>query len=324
MLVTRNSLLSSLTMRIVFFGTPKFAVPSIKKLLSSASEVIAVVTQPDKQSGRGRKAVFSPVKEEALKAGLKVLQPARVKNPEFIKELRLLNPFAIVVVAYGQILPPEIIHMPVHGCINIHASLLPKYRGAAPINWAIINGENTTGITTMLMDEGMDTGPILLQEDIRIEKDDTAGSLSEKLSITGADLLIETLRDLENGDLKPKPQAGEVSYAPLLKKTDGLINWSKTARELTNFIRGMNPWPGAYSFLEGKRVKILKADIAYGDADAGVINEATKDRLLVGTGDGLLSIFEIQPEGKPVMSIQSFLQGRELKQGMRFYEEPID
>ncbi|MBI4688608.1 MAG: methionyl-tRNA formyltransferase [Nitrospirae bacterium] len=310
-------------MRIVFFGTPNFAVPSIKKLLNSAYEVIAVVTQPDKQSGRGRKAVFSPVKEEALKAGLKILQPVRVKNPEFISELRLLNPSAIVVVAYGQILPPEIIHMPAYGCINIHASLLPKYRGAAPINWAIINGENTTGVTTMLMDEGMDTGPMLLQEYIRIEKDDTAGSLSEKLSITGADLLIKTLKGLEDGGLKPTLQAGEATYAPLLRKTDGVINWSKTAKELTNFIRGMNPWPGAYSFLEGKRVKILKADTSYGDADAGVINEASKEGLLVGTGDGLLSIFEIQPEGKPVMSVKSFLQGRELRQGMRFYEETI-
>lgn len=309
-------------MRIVFFGTPEFAVPSLKALLNSEYEILAVVTQPDRQSGRGKHITACPVKHEAQKVRLKILQPQRVREITFIEELKLLNPAVIVVVAYGQILPSEIIHLPKYGCINVHASLLPKYRGAAPINWAIINGEDKTGITTMLMDEGMDTGPVLLQTETKIGEDDTAESLSKKLSKIGADILMQTLKGLEHGDLKPKPQTGDISYAPLFKKTDGLILWSKTATELCNFIRGMSPRPGAYSFLEGKRVKILRATALDGVEEMGIINKVTKDNLIVGTGKGLLSILEIQPEGKPVMTIKAFLQGRKIVQGMKFYENP--
>lgn len=307
-------------MRIIFFGTPQFAVPSLVALLRSRHEILAAVTQPDSPSGRGRHLTAPPVKQEAQNMGIKVLQPEKVKEAGFIEGLRLLKPDVILVVAYGQILPPEVLHLPKYGCINLHASLLPKYRGATPINWAIINGEEKTGVTTMLMDEGMDTGPILLQQEVKIEEDDTAGSLSQKLSKIGARLMTQTLEGLKKGDTKPRPQTGIASYAPLLKKTDGLIQWSKTAKELYNFIRGMNPWPGAYSFLEGKRVKILKAIPEEGDDEAGIISKVTKDKLLIGTGKGLLSILEVQPDGKPVMSITAFLQGRNITEGMRFYE----
>ncbi|MBI5050243.1 MAG: methionyl-tRNA formyltransferase [Nitrospirae bacterium] len=311
-------------MRLVFFGTPDFAVPPLKALINSEHEILAVITQPDRQSGRGRHITVCPVKLEAQKAGLKTLQPQHVRETDFIEELKLLSPQVIITAAYGQILPPEIIRLPEYGCINIHASLLPRYRGAAPINWAIINGDDKTGITSMLMDEGMDTGPVLLQAETAIEESDTAGSLSQRLSKIGAGVLIQTLKGIEQGSLKPVPQSGDVSYASLLKKNDGLISWSKTARELYNFIRGMNPWPGAYSFLEGKRVKILRAKVSDAAGKTAVINKVTKDELAVGTGKGLISILEIQPEGKPPMTIKAFLQGRNIQEGMRFYEHPVD
>ncbi len=310
-------------MRVIFFGTPEFAIQPLKALLNSGHEVLAVVTQPDRQSGRGRRMVFSPVKLVAQKEGLKIFQPHKAKDNAFIENLKLLNPSIIVVSAYGQILSSEIIHLPKFGCINIHASLLPKYRGAAPVNWAIIKGEKKTGITIMLMDEGMDTGHILLQEAAEIKADDTAGSLSHRLSETGAGILMQTLKRLEHGSLKPMPQTGDVSYAPVLKKTDGLILWAKSASELRDFIRGMNPWPCAYGFFDGERVKILRAMSIERDGETGVIEKATRDELLVGTGKGILSILEIQPSGKPLMTVKAFLQGRRLRKGMRFYENPV-
>jgi methionyl-tRNA formyltransferase len=312
-------------LRIVFFGTPDFAVLPLKKLLDSGHEVVAVVTQPDRQSGRGRRVKPCPVKVEALNAGLKVMQPLKVREPDFVDELKSLNPSIIIVVAYGQILPPDIIDMPEFGCVNIHASLLPKYRGAAPVNWAIINGEEKTGVTIMLMDEGMDTGPLLLQEEVKIAPDDTTGSLLEKLSEIGADILLPAIEGLGKGSIKPEAQPDGASYAPIMKKTDGLINWSKQADELSSFINGMNPWPGAYSFIENERVKILQAvpdNSAEGpvckEEEGGVIARADKGGLLVCTGSGSLSILEIQPPGKPVMPVKAFLQGRKLKEGTRF------
>ena len=305
-------------MKIVFFGTPEFAVPSLKILLGSDHEVIAVVTQPDKQSGRGRRVKPCPVKAAAEEVGLEVLQPVKVRDPEFIERLKQLAPSLIVVVAYGQILPSEIIHMPEFGCVNVHASLLPKYRGAAPINKALIDGEEKTGVMTMIMDEGMDTGPILLKEETKITRNDTAGSLSKRLSEIGASRLIPTLKGLEKGNLKPSPQDGEPSYASIMKKSDGLIQWSLPAKEICNLIRGMNPWPGAYSFVEKERFKILMAVPVEGEGEAGVIVSATKDELLVGAGTGRISITMIQPSGKPVMEIRAFLQGRKLAEGMRF------
>ncbi|MEF9426612.1 MAG: methionyl-tRNA formyltransferase [Candidatus Mariimomonas ferrooxydans] len=311
-------------MRLVFFGTPGFSLPSLNALLGSKHKVLAVVTQPDRKSGRGGQIVFSPVKLRAQKAGLEIFQPNKAGDCLFISNLRSLKPSVIVVVAYGQILPPEIIYLPEFGCINVHASLLPKYRGAAPINWAIINGEGTTGVNTMLMDEEMDTGQVLLQQETEIRPDDTAGSLSQRLSEAGAGILIETLKRMENGSLKPVPQTGEASYARVLKKADGLINWSKSAGELCNFIRGVNPWPGAYSFLNDERVKISKAVPVDERGGAGLISKITANELLVGTGKGVLSILEIQPSGKPVMTVRAFLQGRRLKEGMKFNERPVD
>jgi methionyl-tRNA formyltransferase len=303
---------------IVFFGTPEFAALPLKTLLNSEHEVLAVVTQPDKGSGRGKQIKSCPVKLVAQSAELKIFQPRKVREADFISELKTMNPSVIVVVAYGRILPSEIIRLPEFGCVNVHASLLPEYRGAAPINWALINGENKTGITTMLMDEGMDTGPALLQEEVEIKPEDTAGSLSRTLSKTGADILIQTLKGLENGSLKPGPQEGEISYAPILKKTDGFIQWSKSAKDIYNFIRGVNPWPGAYGFIEGKRIKIIKAGELDGNGEPGLIDSVTKNELYVGAGRGRLSILEVQLSGKPVMTIKAFLQGRRLKQGMRF------
>jgi len=246
-------------MRLIFFGTPEFAVPALNALINSEHEILAVVSQPDRRSGRGRHLVLSPVKENAQSAGLNILQPKKVKEAAFLEELKRLNPDAIVTAAYGQLLPSDIIRLPKFGCVNIHASLLPKYRGAAPVNWAIINGDKTSGITMMLMDEGMDTGPILLQREEAIRDEDTAGTLSERLSLLGAEALIKTLDILEKGLIKPVPQSGDASSAPLLKKDNGLIKWILPADRLNNFIRGVNPWPGAYTFLDGRRIKILKA-----------------------------------------------------------------
>jgi methionyl-tRNA formyltransferase len=311
-------------MRLIFFGTPEFAVPALNALINSEHEVLAVVTQPDKRSGRGRHLALSPVKAEAQSAGLTILQPNKVKESGFIDELKRFNPEAIVTAAYGQLLPSDIIRLPKFGCINIHASLLPKYRGAAPINWAIINGDKITGITMMLMDEGMDTGPILLQSEEAIRDEDTAATLSERLSLLGAEALIKTLDLLKNGLIKPVPQSGDASSAPLLKKDNGLIKWMLPADKLNNFVRGVNPWPGAYTFLDGKRIKILKAASVDGSGDAGVIFSAKKDELLVGTGKGLLRLLEVQPAGKPAMDVRLYMQGRSLKEGMRFNDEPFD
>ncbi|MEK7307557.1 MAG: methionyl-tRNA formyltransferase [Nitrospirota bacterium] len=310
-------------MKLIFFGTPEFALPTLKILLNSKHEVLAVVTQPDRQSGRGRRITSCPVKLEAQKAGLKVFQPLRVKDGEFIEELKKMNPSVAVVVAYGQILPPEIIHLPEFGCINVHASLLPKYRGAAPINWAVINGDKKTGVTTMLMDEGLDTGHVLIQEVTEINAEDTAGDLSIKLSRIGADILTRTLESMEKGDLKPVPQSGEATYARLLKKSDGLIKWSKSSEELSNLIKGVNPWPGAYSFFEGEKIKILKAISVDGKMETGVVCKKTKNELIVGAGIGMLSILEVQPSGKPAMAIKSFLQGRKIIEGSRFDENSV-
>lgn len=311
-------------MKIVFFGTPEFALPALKILLNSKHEVLAVVTQPDRQSGRGRRITSCPVKLEAQRTGLRIFQPQNVKDEKFIKEFKKMNPSVAVVVAYGQILPPEIIHLPEFGCINVHASLLPKYRGAAPINWAVINGDKKTGVTTMLMDEGLDTGPALIQEAAEINAEDTAGTLSVRLSNLGADVLMRTLASMEKGNLKPVPQGGEATYARLLKKSDGLIKWSKSSGEISNLIRGVNPWPGAYSFLKGEKIKILKAISVGGKSEAGVVFKKTKNELIVGAGIGMLSILEVQPSGKPAMAIKSFLQGRKITEGSRFYENPVD
>jgi len=306
-------------MRIIFFGTPAFAIPSLVALLQSEEEVIAVVTQPDKKKGRGRVSSPSPVKELAIDRGIKILQPVNIKDPLFLNGLSKIMPEIIVVVAYGKILPAQILRLPSHGCINVHASLLPKYRGAAPIQWAIINGEKKTGITTMLMDEGLDTGNILLQEETEISSDDNAETLGNKLAEIGASLLIRTIKGIRSGYIKPIPQKGTPSYAPPLKKEDGRLNWSKTATEIFNFVCGMYPWPCAYCYLNKERIKITRVKMLEGSGIPRRV-EKTGEELIVGTGEGLISIIELQPEGKIPMSAKAFLQGRRLKEGAFFDE----
>jgi len=306
-------------MRIIFFGTPAFAIPSLVALLQSEEEVIAVVTQPDKKKGRGRVSSPSPVKELAIDRGIKILQPINIKDPLFLNGLSKIMPEIIVVVAYGKILPAQILRLPSHGCINVHASLLPKYRGAAPIQWAIINGEKKTGITTMLMDEGLDTGNILLQEETEISYDDNAETLGNKLAEIGASLLIRTIKGIRSGYIKPIPQKGTPGYAPPLKKEDGRLNWSKTATEIFNFVRGMYPWPCAYCYLNKERIKITRVKMLEGSGIPRRV-EKTGEELIVGTGEGLISIIELQPEGKIPMSAKAFLQGRRLKEGAFFDE----
>jgi methionyl-tRNA formyltransferase len=283
---------------------------------------VAVVTQPDRAAGRGKKLEPPPVKKEALKADLPVLQPISIRKTEFLDTLRKLAPYFIVVVAYGKILPREIIHLPPGGCINIHASLLPKYRGAAPINRAIIKGEEKTGITSMFMDEGLDTGPILIKKEIGITENDTAGAIEKKLSELSSPILISTLDGLRKGTIKADPQKGEATYAHPLKKEDCLIPWSSSARDISNLIRGLTPRPGAYTFLGNKRIRVNFSRTLEGEAQPGVVCKVTKKELLVGTGSGIVSIVELQPPGKSSMPISAFLQGRKIKEGMFFTSNP--
>jgi methionyl-tRNA formyltransferase len=308
-------------MRIVFFGTPIFAIPSLNALLRSGEKVIAVVTQTDKRVGRGRIPSPPPVKEFAKQQGIKILQPTNMKDPDFLNELSGIKPDLIVVVAYGKILPHQILKLPPLGCINVHASLLPKYRGSAPIQWAIIHGEEKTGVTTMLMDEGLDTGDILLQEETEIADEDNAETLGKKLSEIGASLLMKTIKGIKDGALKPVPQGGIPSHAPPLRKEDGKIDWSKTAKEIFNFVRGVYPWPCAYCHFNKERIKIIKVKILEGSGIPRRIERAAKEELVIGTDKGLISIIELQPEGKRPMSALAFLQGRRLQEGS-FLNEP--
>jgi methionyl-tRNA formyltransferase len=308
-------------MRIVFFGTPVFAIPPLNALLRSGEEVIAVVTQTDKRVGRGRIPSPPPVKEFANQQGIKILQPTSMKDPDFLNELSAIKPDLIVVVAYGKILPHQILKLPPLGCINIHASLLPKFRGAAPIQWAIIHGEEKTGVTTMIMDEGLDTGDILLQEETGITDEDNAETLGKKLSEIGGSLLMKTIMGIKDSALKPVPQGGIPSYAPPLRKEDGKIDWSKTAKEIFNFVRGVYPWPCAYCHFNNERIKIIKVKITEGSSIPRRIERAGKGELVIGTGKGLISIIELQPDGKRLMSALAFLQGRRLQEGS-FLNEP--
>ncbi|OGW30476.1 MAG: methionyl-tRNA formyltransferase [Nitrospirae bacterium GWC2_42_7] len=307
-------------MRIIYFGTPDFAVPSLKALVEAGEDVVAVVSQPDKLKGRGHKLSQPPVKEFALSKGLHIIQPSGIRSDDFCKSLSELKPDVIVVVAYGRIIPPAILKLPPLGCINVHASLLPKYRGAAPIQWSIIKGEKTTGITTMLMDEGLDTGDMLLKEETEIKDDDNALTLSLKLSETGASLLMKTLSGLKDNSIRPVPQTGEPSYAPPLKKEDGRIDWSLPAIEIFNLIRGIYPWPGAYCYLGKERINIIKAR-AIDNIEKPVsarIEKIAGEEIYVGTGRGILSVLEVKPDGKKKMSATAFMNGRRLKEGASF------
>ena len=306
-------------MKLVYMGTPQFAVGPLRAVAAEGHEIVGVVTRTDKPAGRGRGLTSPPVKSAAEEMGLPVYQPKRVREPAFIDRLRLLGPEAIVVAAYGQILPKEILTLPRYGCLNIHASLLPFYRGAAPINWAIIRNETQTGITIMQMDEGMDTGAILLQESVLIDPRDTAGTLSEKLSAVGAKLITTALQLIMENRLRPMPQDGSrATSAPLLKKEDGLIDWNLPAVDIRNRIRGLSPWPGAYTFLERKSVKIIETEAVNGAGEPGLLYEKDGRSLEIGTGAGLLRIVRIQPEGKRPMTAGDFLRGHRGLAGKKF------
>jgi methionyl-tRNA formyltransferase len=307
-------------MRIVFMGTPEFAMPSLEALLKSNDRVVGIVTQPDRPRGRGQHLSPSPVKIIAQREHIPVLQPTKMKEPAFLAELSAWKPDVIVVTAFGRILPPAILSLPPCGCINVHGSLLPKYRGAAPIQWALINGETETGITTMLMDEGMDTGAMLLQAAIPIDPEDTAGSLAPRLADLGGRLLVETLAQLKSGTLTPRPQdESRATLAPLLKKEDGAINWTMSAQAIANRIRGLTPWPGAYTFLKSERWTIARA-AALDESTTlvpGQIAALTKEAIHVATGKGVLAIRELQPANARRMPAAQYLAGHPLQPGMQ-------
>lgn len=309
-------------MKAVFMGTPDFAVPTLQKMIDMGIEITAVVTQPDKAKGRGKKVIYSPVKECALAHDLPVYQPVRIrKEPEFIQTLRDMQPDVIVVVAFGQILPKEILDIPRLGCVNVHASLLPKFRGAAPIQWSIIDGEEVTGVTTMLMDVGLDTGDMLLKTEIPVDPKETGGSLHDKLAAVGGELLEKTLIGLEAGTIVPEKQddsqAGE--YARMLDKELGHIDFNQPAVVIERLIRGLNPWPSAYTYIDGKTLKIWEAEVLdrnYG-CEYGEVAEVTRNSLIIQTGIGALSVKSVQLEGKKRMDISAFLNGYTIEKGTR-------
>lgn len=304
-------------MKILFMGTPDFAVPSLNKLIESEHELVGVVCQPDRPKGRSKKLVHLPTKKIAVKNSIKVFQPIKIRTDEFFSTIKQLNPDLIAVVAYGKILPENILEYPRYKCINVHASLLPKYRGAAPVNWAIAKGEKKTGITTMLMDKGMDTGDILLTDETDIKNNESSVELAERLSELGAELLLKTISLYQEGKISPvKQNDSEATYAPLMKKEDGKIDWTKSAEEIRDLIRGMQPWPNAFTTLEGKNLKIYDSAIIEGTGKPGEIYFVNKDNLEIGTGKNLLNIKELQLEGSRRMKIKDFLSGRELNTGM--------
>ncbi|MEK7829288.1 MAG: methionyl-tRNA formyltransferase [Deltaproteobacteria bacterium] len=307
-------------LRIVFMGTPEFAVPSLRALIEVGENVVAIITQPDKPKGRGKKLTTPPVREAALKYNIPVFQPEKIKDEPFITAIRNFSPDVISVVAYGKILPKAILDIPPKGCINVHASILPKYRGAAPINWAIINGEKETGITTMLLDEGMDTGDMLLTEKVEIRNDDTASSLHDRLKYIGADLLIKTIKGIKSETIRPIPQDdSQATYAPMLKKEDGRIDWTMKTEEIKNLIRGLNPWPGAYTRWDGKQIKIFKAEVEAGvKEEPGTVINISTEGIFVATGKGILLIKELQPENKNRMTASEFIKGYRIVKGQIF------
>ena len=304
-------------MRIIFMGTPDFACPTLATLIERGEQVVAVVTQPDRPKGRGQQTLPPPVKVLAQEHGIPVFQPVKVRHPEAIEEIRSLNPDLIVVVAFGQILPKALLDIPKHGCINVHASLLPYYRGAAPLNWCIINGETETGVTTMMMDVGLDTGDMLLKRSTPIDPDEDTRSLHDRLCQIGAELLGETLDELAAGRLVPEKQDDALTcYAPMLKKEDGLIDWSKEAATVKNLVRGMTPWPGAYSYLDDKLLKVYRVQTATGTGTPGSVLSAGRDGIEVACGEGSIIIHELQLEGKKRLNAVEFVAGCKLEPGM--------
>ena len=313
-------------MKILFMGTPDFAQASLSALYDAKYDIVGVVTNPDKPKGRGMKLVASPVKEFAMQKGLKIYQPTKIKNnEEIIEEIKKLNPDVICVVAYGKILPKEIIAIPRLGCINVHASLLPQYRGAAPIQWAVLNGDKKTGVTTMYMDEGMDTGDMILKQEVDIGEEETTGELWERLASIGANLLVETLKQIEKGIAPRQKQGEDFSLAPMLNKEMAKINWSaKTAQEIKNLVRGLNPIMGAYTFLNGKKIKFWKVDVATEDEivvenlsfirNGTVLVSDVRDGIFIKTKEGILKVLEIQGENARRITIQEYLRGNSIQE----------
>ena len=305
-------------MKVIFMGTPDFSVGTLAALVEAGHEVVLAVTQPDKPKGRGKEMQYTPVKEYALEKGIPVYQPEKVRRPECIEELKKYQADVCVVIAFGQILPKEILEMTPYGCINVHASLLPKYRGAAPIQWAIINGESISGVTTMQMDEGLDTGDMLEKAEVPLGEKITGGELHDLLAEAGAKLCAQTLEKLEKGELKPEKQ-GETptAYARMLDKKLGNIDWTRPAVEIERLIRGLNPWPSAYTTWNEKTMKIWDADVVDEEktAEPGTIIEVTKQTFSVQTGEGALRINELQIPGKKKMSADAFLRGYQVKTG---------
>lgn len=319
-------------MRIVFMGTPDFAVSTLKSLIDSRHEVIAVVTQPDKPKGRGGKMQYTPVKEAALEAGIEVYQPQKAKDEDFVKFIRKLAPDVMVVVAYGQILTKEMLDIPKYGCINVHASLLPKLRGAAPIQWSVIDGDEESGVTIQQMDEGIDTGDILLVKKYKLDKKETGGSLFERLASFGGPMILEVLDMAEEGRLNPVKQGEDSTYAKMLSKATGKINFSKDAVSIERLIRGLNPWPSAFAFIHGKMLKIWEADVLSEEeaaatgmsddaAEPGTITAIGKNEIVVKTGKDYLVITSLQLEGKKRMDTGSFLRGYKLEAGEKLLSE---
>lgn len=305
-------------MRLIFMGTPDFAVPSLDRLINDGHEICAVFTQPDKPKGRGHKLQAPPVKELALLHKLPVFQPSTLRDEAVQKDILQLGADAIVVVAYGKILPKVLLEGPKYGCINLHGSLLPKYRGAAPVQWAVINGEETSGVTTMLMGEGVDTGDMLLRAETAVGPEETSGELFERLKIIGADLLSKTIKELEKGNITPIPQVEEnATAAPMLSKELSFLDWRLSGKKLHDLIRGLNPWPGAVAFLGDKRIKIISATMAQGHGEPGVLF-SSDGNLLVYCGEDALILTELQTENGKRMSGKSYLAGHPLKKDDRF------
>lgn len=308
-------------MKIVYMGTPDFAVAPLKALIAAGHEVAAVVTQPDKQKGRGKELQVTPVKECALAYGIPVLQPAKIREPETVAQLQSYLADVFIVAAFGQILSEEILHMPRFGCINIHASLLPAYRGAAPIQWVILNGEKETGVTIMQMDKGVDTGDMYCVKKVPVLAKETGESLHDKLMAAGAELIVEALPKIESGELKPvRQEEAQASHAGRLTKDMGLIDFRWDAEKIERWIRGLNSWPSAYTRYRGKLLKIWEADVQTAKEDPkrpGIILEVGKDFMDVACGRDILRIREVQPEGKKRMTVKDFLLGYELKPGMQ-------
>lgn len=306
-------------LRVIFMGTPEFACPTLQKLVERGEQVVAVFTQPDRPKGRGQRLMPPPVKELAERHAIPVYQPARVRNPEVVESIRQLAPDVIVVVAFGQILPKALLDIPPLGCINVHASLLPRYRGAAPLNWCIINGETETGVTTMLMDVGLDTGPMLLKQATPIDENEDIVSLHDRMSLMGAGLLSETLDRLTAGTIVPQEQDGSQScYAPLLKKEDGRIDWHREAGCVHNQVRGLAVWPVAHTFLDGQLLKVYRTRTAGGNGLPGTVLRADRHGIEVACLKGSLIIEELQLAGKKRLDAASFLAGYAISPGAQF------